>query len=294
MNSKTLKGYTLAILSAVIYGCMPLMAKHIYNDGISPLTLVFLRNFLALPSLAILAFFEKRTLKIPLKSLPFMSLISLFGCALTPVFLFSSYNYMATGIATALHFIYPSLVVIIGIIFLKKRPSVLTITSVGLCFIGIFLFYDPTAGFNLTGSIFAISSGVTMAIYVTLLSCFKNNQVSGFLFSFYIATISSIIMFVICIISGSLTLPTTLLSWGICFIFAILVTTLAVVFFQQSAFIIGGEKTSILNAIEPITSVIIGIVLFSEPIVLRVIIGVFLVISASILIAVSDLKNKMK
>lgn len=294
MNSKIIKGYAFAILSALIYGLMPLMAKHIYADGVNPLTLVFLRNFLALPSLAILAFLEKKTLKIPLKSLPLISLVSLFGCALTPVLLFSSYNYISTGVATVLHFIYPSLVVIIGMIFLKKRPSGLTIISVCLCFVGICLFYDPSAGFNLTGSIFALSSGLTMAIYVTLLSCYKSNQVSGFLFSFYIAAISSIIMFIICVASGSLTLPTNLLSWGLCALFAILVTTLAVVFFQQSAFIIGGEKTSILNALEPITSVIIGIIFFSEPVIFKILIGIILVIAASILIAISDIKHKTR
>lgn len=294
LNTKTLKGYTLAILSAVIYGCMPLMAKHIYADGINPLTLVFLRNLLALPSLAILALLEKKTLKIPLKSIPIISLISLFGCSLTPVLLFCSYNYIATGTATVLHFIYPSLVVIISVIFLKKRPSILTIISVFLCFAGICFFYDPSTNFNLNGAFFALSSGLAMAIYVTLLSLFKNKQVSGFLFSFYIAAISSIIMFIVCIAANSLALPQNLVSWGMCLLFAILVTTLAVVFFQQSAFIIGGEKTSILSAIEPITSVIVGIIFFNEPIIFKILIGIILVIAASILIAVSDIKSKMR
>ena len=294
MNTKTLKGYTLAILSAIIYGCMPLMAKHIYADGINPLTLVFLRNILALPSLAILALLEKKTLKIPLKSIPIISLISLFGCALTPVLLFYSYNYIATGTATVLHFIYPSLVVIIGIIFLKKRPSILTVISVCLCFVGICFFYDPSSGFNLNGAFFALSSGLAMAIYVTLLSVFKNKQVSGYLFSFYIAAISSIILLIVCVATNSLTLPKSLLSWGMCILFAILVTTLAVVFFQQSAFIIGGEKTSILSAIEPITSVIVGIIFFNEPIIFKILIGIILVIAASILIAVSDIKSKTR
>ena len=271
---------------------MPLMAKHIYADGINPLTLVFLRNILALPSLAILALLEKKTLKIPLKSIPIISLISLFGCALTPVLLFYSYNYIATGTATVLHFIYPSLVVVIGIIFLKKRPSILTVISVCLCFVGICFFYDPSSGFNLSGAFFALSSGLAMAIYVTLLSVFKNKQVSGYLFSFYIAAISSIILLIVCVATNSLTLPKSLLSWGMCILFAILVTTLAVVFFQQSAFIIGGEKTSILSAIEPITSVIVGIIFFNEPIIFKILIGIILVIAASILIAVSDMKNK--
>ena len=64
-----LTGYFFVIVSAVIYGCMPLMATHIYADGVNPMTLVFLRNFLALPVLAVLAIFQQKTLKIPLATL---------------------------------------------------------------------------------------------------------------------------------------------------------------------------------------------------------------------------------
>ena len=61
MKSKLIKGYIFAVLSAVIYGFMPLMAKHIYADGVNAVTLVFLRNALALPSLAIITFLKHRT-----------------------------------------------------------------------------------------------------------------------------------------------------------------------------------------------------------------------------------------
>ena len=42
---KMIRGYIAVIASAVLYGCMPLMAKIIKADGVTPLTLVFLRNF---------------------------------------------------------------------------------------------------------------------------------------------------------------------------------------------------------------------------------------------------------
>ena len=48
MRYNTLKGCAFAIISAVIYGSMPLMAKYIYADGVTPFTLVFLRNMFSL------------------------------------------------------------------------------------------------------------------------------------------------------------------------------------------------------------------------------------------------------
>ena len=69
---------------------------------------------------------------------------------------------------------------------------------------------------------------------------------------------------------------------------------MAVVLFQRSTFLIGSERTSILSTLEPITSVVIGVVVFSEPLGLRDLIGSALVVLASVLIAVFDFKKSAK
>lgn len=291
MNAKMYKGYIYAILSAVIFGCMPLMAKHIYASGVTPMTLVFLRNLLALPSLAILAWMQGRTLKVPVKSLPSISLISLIGCCVTPMLLFSSYQYIASGTATVFHFIYPSIVVVAGIVFLRKKAQLGSILSVIICCAGVALFYTPGEPLDPWGSFLALFSGVTYATYTVLLSTFRYTKVTGFLFSFYVAAIATVFTFIVCTVSGNLALPADAMGWIMCIIFAFLVTTGAVVLFQQAAFIIGGERTSILSTLEPTTSVIVGILIFHEALNIRTVLGSVLVILASILIAVFDMRS---
>lgn len=268
------------------------MAKYIYADGVNALTLVFLRNFLALPSLALLAFFESKTLKIKIKPFFSISILSFLGCTITPILLFSSYNYIPSGTATVFHFIYPTLVVIIGLIFLRKKIAKTTLLSIVLCFVGIVLFYNKQDAFHFGGAGLALASGVTFATYVVLLSKFNNLKNSGFMFSFYIALWSSIITFVISILTKQLSLPTTISGWGLCVLFALSVTTGAVVLFQQGAFIIGGEKTAILSTLEPITGVIVGVLVLNETCRFNTVIGSIFVVAASVIIAVNDIKNK--
>lgn len=289
---KMLKGYLCAILSAVIYGLMPLMASHIYADGVNATTLVFLRNFLAVPVLAILALCQQKTLKVPVKSLGGMAFLAALGCCITPVLLFSSYHYIPSGTATAIHFIYPAAVVLIGIVFLKKKAQLGMILSLLLCVGGICLFYKPGAGFHWGGAALALVSGVTFAIYVATLAIFRNEKVTGFLFTFYIALCSSVMMAIICIATGNLVLPRSLTGWAWCLLFALGVTTGAVVLFQQGTFLIGAERASILSTFEPITSVVAGVLFLNETIGPRDYVGVALVIAASVLIAVFDMKNK--
>lgn len=293
MKYRTIKGYIFAIISAIIFGCMPLMAKHVYADGVNPISLVFLRNFISLIPLAILAYNEQRTLKIPIRLLPSIGIIAILGCCITPILLFSSYNFMASGTATIFHFVYPALVVLCEIIFLKNKARAGNIISVILCVIGICCFYTPGEPLNLMGSSLALLSGITFAAYVVLLSHFGKHHISGFLFCFYVVAISAAAAFIICIVTNSLTLPSSWQGWGLCVLFSLLVSTGAVALFQKSAFLIGSERASILSTLEPITGVVIGIIILGEPFGMNAIIGSGLVIAASLLIAFLDLRNKI-
>lgn len=294
MGHKILKGCAFAIISAVIYGSMPLMAKYIYADGVTPFTLVFLRNMFSLLPLGILAYREQKTLKIPLSLLPKITLIALLGCCLTPILLFSSYQFIASGPATVFHFAYPSFVVIGEILFLRKKARLSSLLSILFCTVGICMFYSPEETFNLTGSILSLLSAVTFAAYVVMLPRFDRSRVSGFLFTFYIILMSTVSAFCICVATNSLVFPSTASGWGLCILFSLLVTTCAVVLFQQSAFLIGSEGTSILSTLEPITSVIIGVVIFHEPFGLRLLVGTILVITASVITVFFSLMKKAK
>lgn len=287
-----MKGYLFAIISALIYGCMPLMAKGVYAQGVNPMTLVLLRNLLALPVLALLALYENKTLKIPVRALPSLGTIAVTGGCLTPILLFASYLYMDSGTATVFHSIHPAVVVLVGMLFLKREKVTSNLISVAMCIAGIGLFYNPETTLDWRGCLPALASGVTYAVYILMMSQFSYKQISGYLFSFYIALISSIIMLAVCAASGQLTLPTTVVGWCRCGIFAVAITVGAVFLFQQSTFLIGGEKTSILSTLEPITGVVLGAVVFHEQVNAGVVIGSALVIGASLLIALSDVRKK--
>ncbi len=290
-NKKLFMGYMMVIVSAFLFGCMPLITKHIYNQGIGRESVVLLRNLLALPVLGILAWLQSKSFKIPVRSLPSISIIALMGCCVTPLLLYASYEFIASGTATVFHFVYPAVVVLIGMIFLKKKINLGTAIAVLLCVVGIALFYNPNEPLNWTGCIVALVSGVTYAIYVVMLSVFKYKEVSGFKLSFYISLVCTITMLVVCLATSKLTLPTNLAGWLLCILLALVINVGAVVLFQRGTFLIGGERASILSTVEPLTGVIVGYFAFGEPISFMTGIGSALVIFASILIALFDGKK---
>ena len=205
-----LKGYALVILSAVLYGCMPMITKYLYAEGINRESAVLLRNMLALPVLAVLCLRGGKDLKVPVKALPAVALLALLGCCITPLLLYGSYQTIATGTATVFHFVYPAVVVLIGVVFLRKKLSPMTLLAVVLCIGGICLFNDPNEPLDLEGCVLALISGVTYAVYVVLLSVFRHKELVGMKMNFYISAICTVVMLAYCLLSNRLILPTTL------------------------------------------------------------------------------------
>ena len=285
-------GYCLVIFSAVLFGCMPLLVKGIYADGVNSLSVVLLRNLLSAPAVIAIAYLQRKSLKIPVKALPDIAAIGIVGCCVTPVILFSSYFFMDSGTAMVLHFVYPAAVLVGGALFYRERVSMGALISIVICFLGISQFYTPGAPLDWRGGALAILSGFSYAAYILMLSHFKYKEITGFLLNAYIFSINSVVLFIICAVTGMLTFPVTLTGWMYSLILALCVNLGAVSMFQMGTRIIGGQKAAILSTMEPTTSVFVGILVFHEVITLRTAIGSALVIVASILIVLLGSKEE--
>ena len=288
-------GYLLVILSAMLYGSMGLIATLIYEEGVTPYSLVFLRNLLSLPMLAIAALVTKKSLKIPPRALPSIGWIAVVGCCVTPMLLYVSYGFIGTGITTVFHFIYPALVIVLSLIFLKSKFKFTNIISLVICLAGIvtiFIFSPSDESVSIVKSIPALLSGLTYAVYILGLSGFRCKEVSGFVFNFYGASFCTVVSFIVCLYGGNMDFPASTKGWLLCVLFALICNVGAVVLFQSGTRIIGGERASILSAVEPITGVVIGVAFLGESGGWSTIVGSALVVISCIMIAVFDMKKE--
>ena len=288
-------GYVMVIISAVIFGLMPLMTSVLKADGMNSYSIVMIRNMIPLPVLAGLALIQTKSMRVPVKALPTMAGAALMGCCITPLLLYMSYEMLGEfdGLATVFHFGYPAFVVVGGMLFFKQKIKGGTWLSLALCIVGIALFYDPNATLDLGGAGLALLSGVTYAVYVLILSAFKYKNINSFLFSFYLSSVTTIVMFLYCLLSVNLVFPSSFGGWAMAIFFGLIVNVGAMVLFQKGTFMIGGQRSSILSTMEPLTSVVL--VIFSAGIANITIgtwIGSVLVIASTVLIAVFDSKKE--
>ena len=290
-GKELLKGYIFVVLSALLFGLMPLIAKNIYKDGVDPESLVFLKNLISVPCLFILALLSGKPIRIKADAIPQMFFMALMGCCITPLLLFISYKYIPSGTATVFHFIFPAAVVLGEFVFLKNKISIWQLLSVGICIIGIAMFYNPGNSINFKGSACALLSGIAYAVYIICLSGFKYKELSGITFSLYVAVFSSVIMVFAFLFLKGLTFPVSFTGWLLVLLLSTVLNVGAVVMFQKGTLIIGGTRSSVLSAFEPVTSIMAGALVFGERITFFSLLGSVLVIAAGVLIAVNDSKK---
>jgi drug/metabolite transporter (DMT)-like permease len=292
MDKKTL-GFIAVIISAIIFGSMPLLAKTIYSNGGNAICLIFYRFFIALPVLYLFVKKNKEDdIKINKKELKDLILVSVFGYSSTAILLFMSYNFISSGMATTLHFTYPIFVVLGGIIFYKDRPSILKILCVVFCTAGVILFSNNGGGSSLLGISLAFLSGITYCFYMLFLEKGELKSMSPFKLTFYLCAVSAIITLIYSLITGNFTTNITLLGWILTIILSLSVSVGAVTLFQYGIKHIGSQNTAIFSTFEPITSVIIGILVFEEIFDIKTLIGSILIIAAVIITAISERQKR--
>lgn len=201
MANTSTRGILLTMLSAVTFGFAFTLGPMTYGEaGSNPVTLTFLRNFLSLPVLLAILWYQGISLQVSAKELWSLTILGGIGNAVTTLMLFIAFSLIDVGVATTIHFIYPVFVTIGCVLFYKERLGLqkfiaLLIATAGIaCF---FLGVDMSAGFSggtFLGLFLAVASGVTYAFYIIYMdkSGLKNQPV--FKISFYVALMSSIAM----------------------------------------------------------------------------------------------------
>ena len=284
--SQRAKGFSLIILSAVVFGMIPLIVRSVNDCGSNSIMTSFLRFALSLIPLYISVRAKGASLAITKSEAAKILLIAVCGFGGTSVLLFLSYHFIPSGMATTIHFVYPVVVILGSVIFLKQKLSRLKLLCVALCFGGILLFYNGGDGtLDPLGMLFAFASGITYSFYIVYLDFSGLAKMEPTRMIFYMNTFSALMVGSLAVATGSFTLDISLKGWILALLLAISVSFLAVRSFQMGVRYIGPQNAAILSTFEPITSLVVGILVYQEALTAAGIAGCVLILSSVVITA---------
>lgn len=257
------KGYIYTALSAIIFGLMPLLTKIIITRGATSLTIAFFRVFYVTIVLFFVLKIKKIDLYLEKRDLLSAILISIFGSGLTIIILNESYNHVDTGIATSLHFLYPLFVAILCCFFYGEKIKKKQIISLSFALVGIICFMSKGNG-SLFGYFLAITSGLTYAFYLVKMDKTGLVKMNALKLSFYLALFTTIEIFTMNLFMQDVVFKMDILSYGLLLVLALSSSFLATVLLQKGVLLLGSTRASFICLLEPVTSMIVGILWLNE------------------------------
>ena len=284
MNTRT-KGLLATMISAVFFGFIPLFVKTICAGGGNSVSAAFYRFFLSVPILYIYLKAQGISMRVTRTEFAKIALITIFGYGGTAVLLFSSYNFIPSGMSTTIHFMYPVFTILGCMIFFKEKVSQLKLLCVALCFGGILLFYNGESGGSVLGMALSFLSGLTYAFYTIYLEKSGLQKMENLKLIFYMNTVAAAMILVMALLTAQFTLRLTPLAWGTAVFFATATSLIGVLGYQIGVKCIGPQNAAILSTFEPITSVIVGVLVYREAFSARTLLGCLCVLSAVVIVA---------
>lgn len=117
-----LNGFLYGLLSSASFGLIPLFTIPAMREGMNFESILFYRFLFACLALGCILLLDKQSFHIKRKEIPSLMLLA-FLYLMSAVFLFWGYKFMASGVATTIHFMYPVLTTLIMMIFFRERKS---------------------------------------------------------------------------------------------------------------------------------------------------------------------------
>lgn len=283
ISKNAIIGYPAGIITGITYGLNPLFGVPLMKEGAAIESILFFRYAIAVLFLGGFLLLSRQSFKISWKQAGVLLILGLLYTS-SSVFLFEAYNYIASGLATTIIFLYPVLVAII-MVFLRVVPSWPVWLSIILTFVGVVIMTqsDSTQTINPIGVILSLGSALVYALFIVIINRSKIiSNISNSLLTFYALTVGAIIFL------GKITLSdihiTTGLTGNMTWLnlvgLAILPTVVSTATLAIATRNIGATKASVLGVFEPVTAILIGTVVFGEALTTNIIVGILLSIAA--------------
>jgi drug/metabolite transporter (DMT)-like permease len=257
-------GVAMAIAGVVCFSLRPILIKLAYGYVVDPVTLLALRMIFSLPFFLAAAAWvgrdaSNRLTRRDVWAIVFLGFIGYYFASFVD---FLGLQYVSAGLGRLILFLYPTLVVVLSIVFLHKRPSIREIVALGITYSGVALVMSTLLGggnANLAlGAALCFASATGYAVYLVAGSQVVQ-RVGSIRFTAYATTVASIF----CIAQFFLLRPLTALAlpppvYGIAIAMAIFSTVLPVFVTSEALRRIGANQVALVGALGPVTTIFFG------------------------------------
>lgn len=283
LSKNAIVGYPAGIITGITYGLNPMFAVPLMNNGAAIESILFFRYAFAVLFLGAFLRLRKQSFRLTAKQAGVLLALGVFYTA-SSTLLFESYNYIASGLATTLVFLYPVLVAMI-MVGLGVVPSWPVWMAIAATFGGVVVMTRGGDGVDMDplGMALAMGSALAYSLFIVVIN--RSRTIAGIsnsLLTFYALTVG-VLVFLGRIFSYDINMTAGIeggAAWLNLVGLAILPTVVSTASLALATRNIGATKASVLGVFEPITAILVGTLMFGEPLTANIVTGIAIAIVA--------------
>jgi drug/metabolite transporter (DMT)-like permease len=284
-------GILFALGGTVAFAFRPVLIKLGYEAApVSATTLLFLRMALSLPFFAAVAWWLRREPPLARRDWAGIVALGFLGYYLASLLDFLGLQYVSAGLGRLIMFLYPTLVVILSVVFLAKQPTRRELTALALTYAGIALVLSVKLGAGpeqrlfLLGAALVFGSAMCYAVYLVTGSQLVK-RVGSMRFTAYtmmVSTAPALVQFALLESPAALQLPGEV--WLYVILLATVCTVLPVFLVAEALKRIGANHFALIGGLGPVTTVLADFVLLEGALTPLQLAGGALVIAGVLLV----------
>lgn len=288
-----IKGFAFGILTSATFGLIPLFTLPLMAKGMQFDSILFYRFLFASLALTGIMVAKKESFHIEKREIPVLVLLGFFYTA-SAMFLFWGYNFMSAGIATTFHFTYPIFVTLIMLLVFREKTSWITLMAIALAICGVarLSIGEGEMKMSALGVFIVLLSAVGYALYITTVNKSRIRNMTGRKLTFYVFIVSTLLFAVKAGTNEGIQPIPDAMSLLNLVLLALVPTVISNITLVLAVHNIGGTLTAVLGAVEPITAVCVGVLVFGEPFTPNLATGILLIIVAVTLIILAKTIQK--
>ena len=266
--SEPMKASGLVALSAILYGFLGYLGTRVLDQSMHINTMLFWRFIIAAGWLSL--FCLKNTFLKPAPSfrnwevVMMMFLLGAVGYAGSSGFYFVASQYTGTGLAMVIFFSYPVLVALISWLLRQQKLDYKLLIILAIMMIGLILLNDSSAPhMSLVGIIAGLMAATCYAFYVVGSKHFSTQMDATFL-ALVVSMGSAAIFLSLSLAAGEFFIPYEMKTWIDLLALGILATAIPIQLMLQGLKLISSLKASIISVLEPLVTLMVGIIFLHE------------------------------
>lgn len=290
--------YSAALIAAtgvVFFSAKAIFVKAAYEYNVDPVSLLLIRMVIALPFyviVLIITTIQQKENPFTGKDYLWLFILGILGYYLASYFDFSGLNYISASLERLILFVYPTLVILISALVLKRSITLQQKLAIGVTYTGIFITfykYQTLSGVNsnvFLGVLLILASALSYACYL-IGSGNLIPRIGPVRFTSFAMIVSCLAVLIHFTLKGDGKIighPVEVykLGFGMAFISTIIPSFMLAEAIKR----IGASNVAIIGSIGPISTIILATIFLGERITVFQMIGTIIVISGVMLIGI--------